>query len=73
MLTDDRINELSREMVKGRKSVNWLAYTIAAEIREYDAALIRRMLEALEQADYNHEGVTAAIAAARARLAPPTA
>ena len=44
---------------------------VAALVRKDDEALIRQMLEALEQADYNHEGVTAAITAARARLAPP--
>lgn len=49
------------------------ARAIEAEVRKDDEALIRKMLEALEQADYNHEGVTAAIAAVRARLTPPTA
>ena len=49
------------------------ARAIEAEVRKDDEALIRKMLEALEQADYNYEGVTAAITAARARLAPPAA
>lgn len=39
-----------------------------AEARAQDEALVRQMLDALEQADYNHTGVSAAIAAARARL-----
>lgn len=44
------------------------ARAIEAEVRKDDTALIRQMLEALEQADYNHDGVTAAMTAARARL-----
>lgn len=50
--------------------VNLLA-DFTAEVRKDDEALMRQMLEALEQADYNHDSVTAAIAAVRARLAPP--
>ncbi|GDY37280.1 hypothetical protein [Acidovorax sp. NB1] len=44
------------------------ARAIEAEVRKQDEALIRQMLEALESADYNHAGVSAAITAARARL-----
>lgn len=44
---------------------------VMAEVRKEDEALIRQMLEALEQADYNHARVSAAIAAAYARLSPP--
>ncbi|KRB33387.1 hypothetical protein [Acidovorax sp. Root70] len=47
--------------------------SLLAEVRKDDEALIRQMLEALESADYNHAGVSAAITAARTRLAPPTA
>lgn len=71
MLTDDRIDELSREMIKGRKSVNWLAYTIAAEVRKDDDALIRQMLDALTapvDGDALHALHMSAIAAARAHL-----
>ena len=71
MLTDDRIDELSREMVKGYKSVNWLAYTIATEIRNEDEALIRQMLEALTAPCAGEELLAlkqAAITAARDRL-----
>ena len=32
-LTDDEIDNLSREMVKGKKSVNWLSYSIEAKLR----------------------------------------
>ena len=46
-LSDDCIDELSREMVKGNKSVNWLASKIEAEVREQDEALIRQLVEAL--------------------------
>jgi hypothetical protein len=31
-ISDDRLDELSREMVKGKKSVNWLANMIRREI-----------------------------------------
>lgn len=50
-LSDDRIDELSREMVKGNKSVNWLASKIEAEVREQDDALILQLVEALETVD----------------------
>jgi hypothetical protein len=33
-LTDDEIDNLSREMVKGKKSVNWLSYSIEAKLKE---------------------------------------
>ena len=33
-LTDEEIDDLSREMVKGNKSVNWLSYSIEAKLRE---------------------------------------
>ena len=33
-LSDDRLDDLSREMVKGNKSVNWLASKIEAEVLE---------------------------------------
>lgn len=67
-LSDDRLDELSREMVKSYKSVNWLSAKIEAEVRADDEALIRKMLKALErQPDY--DAVTwAAIESARARL-----
>lgn len=80
-LSDDRLDELSREMVKGRKSVNWLAAMIEAEVRKDDEALIRQMLEALDGAQteamygnaYGRCDTTkfdAPIAAARARMTP---
>jgi hypothetical protein len=33
-LTDGEIDDLSREMVKGKKSVNWLSYSIEAKLKE---------------------------------------
>lgn len=80
-LSDDRIDELSREMVKGRKSVNWLASKIEAEVRKDDEALIRQLMEALENSnatlweedDDPERPAHAAIAAARARLEQPCA
>lgn len=33
-LTEGEINDLSREMVKGGKSVNWLSSRIEAKLRE---------------------------------------
>jgi hypothetical protein len=33
-LTDDEIDELSRTMVKGYKSVNWLSYSIITKFKE---------------------------------------
>jgi len=33
-LTDSEIDDLSREMVKGKKSVNWLAYSIESKLKE---------------------------------------
>lgn len=33
-LTDVEIDNLSREMVKGKKSVNWLSYSIEAKLKE---------------------------------------
>jgi len=33
-LTDEEIDDLSREMVKGKKSVNWLSYSIEAKLKE---------------------------------------
>lgn len=33
-LTDDEIDELSRSMVKGDKSVNWLCQAIEAKLKE---------------------------------------
>jgi len=33
-LTDEEIDDLSREMVKGNKSVNWLSYSIEAKLKE---------------------------------------
>jgi hypothetical protein len=33
-LTDEEIYDLSREMVKGKKSVNWLSYSIEAKLKE---------------------------------------
>ena len=47
-LSDDRMDELSREMVKGNKSVNWLASKIEAEVREEYTELIQQLVEALE-------------------------
>ncbi len=46
----------------------YFARQIEAEVRKQYDALIRQMLEALQQADYNHLGVSAAITAAYARL-----
>lgn len=51
-----------------RSEVVAIARAIEAEVRKEGEALIRQMLEALEQADYNHTGVSAAITAASARL-----
>ena len=70
MLTDDLIDELSREMVKGHKSVNWLARKIAAEVRKEDAALIQGLADALASCSAvphwpAHQPI---LAAARARL-----
>ncbi len=78
-LSDDRLDELSREMVKGRKSVNWLAAMIEAEVRKDDEALIRQLVAALETCGdgdgyngpyqyYETVPVEEAVAAARARL-----
>ena len=36
-LTDEEIDELSRTMVKGNKSVNWLCRAIEAKLREKNA------------------------------------
>ena len=33
-LTDEEVDDLSREMVKGEKSVNWLSYSIEAKLKE---------------------------------------
>jgi hypothetical protein len=33
-LTDEEIDNFSREMVKGKKSVNWLSYSIEAKLKE---------------------------------------
>jgi len=33
-LTDEEVDDLSREMVKGKKSVNWLSYSIEAKLKE---------------------------------------
>jgi hypothetical protein len=33
-LQDEEIDNLSREMVKGKKSVNWLSYSIEAKLKE---------------------------------------
>ena len=33
-LTDEDVDNLSREMVKGKKSVNWLSYSIEAKLKE---------------------------------------
>ena len=33
-LTEEEVDDLSREMVKGNKSVNWLAHAIEAKLRE---------------------------------------
>lgn len=67
-LSDDRLDELSREMVKGYKSVNWLAAKIEAEVRADDEALIRQMLDTLERCTKHDDADYLAIAAARARL-----
>lgn len=74
-LSEDRLDELSREMVKGGKSVNWLARVIAYEVREQDEMLIQQMLEAMEppMAAWAgtcvwHGPLKRAITAARARL-----
>lgn len=32
-LTDEEVDDLSREMVKGNKSVNWLSYSIEAKLK----------------------------------------
>ena len=32
-LTDEELDDLSREMVKGNKSVNWLSYSIEAKLK----------------------------------------
>ena len=50
-LSDDHIDELSREMVKGNKSVNWLASKIEDEVREEYIELIRQLVLALESVD----------------------
>lgn len=47
------------------------ARAIEAEVRKDDTELIRQLVEALEQADYNHARVSAAITAAYDRLSPP--
>lgn len=36
-LMDEEIDDLSREMVKGKKSVNWLSYSIEAKLKEKNA------------------------------------
>ncbi len=46
-LSDDRIDDLSREMVKGNKSVNWLASKIEAEVREEYTELIQQLEKAI--------------------------
>ncbi len=33
-LTDEEVDDLSRKMVKGKKSVNWLSYSIEAKLKE---------------------------------------
>ena len=33
-LSDEEVDDLSREMVKGKKSVNWLSYSIEAKLKE---------------------------------------
>ena len=33
-LTDEEVDDLSREMVKGNKSVNWLCRAIEAKLKE---------------------------------------
>ena len=80
MLTPERIKELSDRHLRvvgagyvRPQDAEEFARAIESEVRKDDEALMRQMLEALEQADYNHDSVTAAIAAARARLTPPTA
>ena len=71
-LSDEQIDKLMN-VRKPYSSAKAIERAVTREVRKDDEALIRQMLEALEQADYNHDGVTAAIAAASARLAPPTA
>lgn len=74
-LSDDRLDDLSREMVKGNKSVNWLASKIEAEVRAQDDTLILQLVEALEKIDAAMPFPVAqqAITAGRARLTPSTA
>ena len=57
-LSDDRLDELSREMVKGRKSVNWLAAMIEAAL----AAVSKPLCQPIELGrDYvSHINITAA-------------
>ena len=37
-LTDEEIDDLSRTMVKGNKSVNWLCQAIEAKLKEKNSA-----------------------------------
>ena len=37
-LTHEEVDDLSREMVKGNKSVNWLSYSIEAKLKEKNGA-----------------------------------
>lgn len=83
MLKPERIRELW-ENYSPTKGIESFARSVEDEVRKDDEALIRKMLEALESATASHElGILQAgegirqlrgtIAAARARLAPPTA
>lgn len=66
-LSDDRIDELSREMVKGKKSVNWLASKIEAEVRK-DA--LEEAAAVAEQATYRKRWVTAGINGQAGKVPP---